>query len=75
MPDVHVAPKLQASVAADSWIRTSTHTHTPKPTRFGWLVGKRIAQFSDGSCIFGWGFAPQVRTKPPRGVEWDEVEL
>ena len=73
MADVRVPVKLDADRAADSWIRTGTHS--PKPTRFGWLVGKRIAQFSDGSCIFGWGFAPQVRTKPPRGVEWDEVEL
>ena len=72
MADVHVTPKLQASVAADAWFAS---THKPKPTRLGWFGGQRIAKFSDGSCIFGWGFAPQVRTKPPRGVVWDEVEL
>ena len=60
------------TAAAVSWIRTCTHA--PNPTRFGWLVGKRIAQFSDGSCIFGWGFKlRRFGLNPPRGVEWDEL--
>ena len=66
---VRVPLRSEAARAAESWYRRSDEH--PHPIRWGWAQGRRVARFSDGSVIVGWGHNPRVHGRAPDGTRWD----